>query len=144
MAFGPFDDITRPITFEEYLEKTKTKIKPDKGKCKRTKPYALSFASKPQIFFNNVTNEDMQRLRVMERYLLRYPHIEQKDFLNELKNKKLKKYYDLLARYPHKNFIITDLTGGAERFARVIDENYTLPKEPKTLRAKGMDRWKIK
>ena len=60
------------MTFEEYLKNKKIKIKRDKGKCKLEDTLLPYFSGQKKLVFNSITNENMHRLRVMERYLVRY------------------------------------------------------------------------
>ena len=109
------------MDFIDYLKDKKIKVKRDLKKCKLESVLGMPFHA------NNVTNEDMERLRIMEKYLLLYSKVEQREFLSELENSKEKeyrKYYDLLIRYPYKDRIVFDLACGAERFAKILDENY--------------------
>lgn len=107
------------MNFEEFLKTRKIKVKRDKTKCKFNYSFSLNFPENKQ-YYNHITNEDMQRLKIMEGYLSFNFDISQSDFLLELK-RKFKDYYKLVQKYPYKNNILSDLRMSAEEFAMQIE-----------------------
>lgn len=123
------------MTFEEYLKNKKIKIKRDNRKCKLEDTLLPYFSGQKKLVFNSITNENMHRLRVMERYLVRYCDVEQPEFMAELREKpKLKPYLDIVMKYPYKNLIVAGLRAGSDRFAIDIEKN--MMSEPKKGKAK--------
>lgn len=105
------------MTFEEFLKEKKIKIKKDKTKCK-TSPF---FTLDDKKFYNHITNEDMERIKVMQRYLFLNSRVKEDEFFGELK-KKFKDYYKIVERYPYKKLTFIDLQSGDETsFASTIE-----------------------
>ena len=105
------------MTFEEFLKEKKIKIKKDKTLCK-TSPL-FTFDDKKN--FKHITNEDMERIKVMQRYLFLNSRVKEDEFFGELK-KKFKDYYKLVERYPYKKLTFIDLQSGDETsFASTIE-----------------------
>ena len=73
------------------------------------------------VFYDHITNEDMERIKVMQRYLFLNHDITENEFFGELK-KKFKDYYKLIERYPYKKLTFIDLQIGDEtNFASTIE-----------------------
>ena len=105
------------MTFEEFLKEKKIKIKKDKTLCK-TSPF-FTFDDKKN--FKHITNEDMERIKVMQRYLFLNSRVKEDEFFGELK-KKFKDYYKIVERYPYKKLTFIDLQIGDETsFASTIE-----------------------
>ena len=114
------------MTFEEFLKTKKIKIKKDRTPCK-TSMFSMHDNKK---FYNHITNEDMERIKVMQRYLFLNHDITENEFFGELK-KKFKDYYKLIERYPYKKLTFIDLQIGDEtNFASTIEAyEYLQPKK---------------
>ncbi len=105
------------MTFEEFLKTKKIKIKKDRTPCK-TSMFSMHDNKK---FYDHITNEDMERINVMQRYLFLNHDITENEFFGELK-KKFKDYYKLIERYPYKKLTFIDLQIGDEtNFASTIE-----------------------
>lgn len=105
------------MTFEEFLKTKKIKIKKDRTPCK-TSMFSMHDNKK---FYDHITNEDMERIKVMQRYLFLNHDITENEFFGELK-KKFKDYYKLIKRHPYKKLTFIDLQTSSEViFASTIE-----------------------
>lgn len=114
------------MEFKDYLKKNKIKVKKDNGVFKENRYYSPYASNVKKYEF--VTNEDVERIMIMEKFLTKNTDIDSNIFWQMLEE--TPKYKAVAIKYPYKKTIAEDLRRkGYVTFVNILEHNIRYNKQ---------------